>query len=282
MSGREVMGLPWRLWARQVAAVLRLELKRTLFSRRAWWIYLLAAAPVVLCGAHALVMTQRRAWHGLAEDNIAFAAIFHIFYLRLGIFFGCVGIFMHLFRGEVLEKTLHYYLLAPIRRELLVVGKYLAGLIAAAAYFGLSTAASYLLLPSHFGQAHRDFLFRGPGINHLGWYVTVTTLAVIGYGGVFLLMGLLFRNPMIPAGLVMVWEINNWLLPAAAQKVSVIFYLTNLCPVPVPPKGPLAILAVTPDPVSAWLAIPGLLLVVAALIVLSALKARRLEVSYAE
>jgi len=62
----------------------------------------------------------------------------------------------------------------------------------------------------------------------------------------------------------------------------VIFYLTNLCPVPVPPKGPLAILAVTPDPVSAWLAIPGLLLVVAALIALSALKARRLEVSYAE
>ena len=57
----------------------------------------------------------------------------------------------------------------------------------------------------------------------------------------------------------MVWEVNNWLLPSAAQKVSVIFYLTNLCPVP------------------AWMAIPGLLLVV-----LAALKARRLEISYAE
>jgi ABC-type transport system involved in multi-copper enzyme maturation permease subunit len=272
----------WRLWIRQVGAVLRLELSKTLFSRRAWWIYLLAAAPVVLCGAHAVVMTQKRAWHSVAEDTIAFAAIYHIFYLRLGVFFGCVGIFMNLFRAEVLEKTLHYYLLAPIRRELVVVGKYLAGLAAASLYFGLSAAASYLLLPSHFGAAYRDFLFRGPGLNHLGWYVVVTLLAVAGYGGVFLLMGLIFRNPMIPAGLVMVWEINNWLLPSAAQKVSVIFYLTNLCPVPAPPKGPLALLAVTPDAVPAWMAIPGLLLVVAALVVLAALKARRLEISYAE
>ena len=273
---------PWGLWARQVAAVLRLELKRALFSRRAWWIYLMAVAPVALCGAHALFMTQRRSWHSLADDSAVFSVIYHLYYLRFGIFFGCVGIFMRLFRGEVLEKTLHYYLLAPVRRELLVVGKYLAGLIAAAVYFGLSTAAAYLILPSHFGPAHRDFLLRGPGLGHLGWYVAVTTLAVAGYGGVFLLMGLLFRNPMIPAALVLVWEVNNWLLPSLAQKVSVIFYLTNLCPVPPPPRGPLAILAVTPAPVSAWLAIPGLLLVTTALIALAALKARRLEVAYAE
>lgn len=274
--------LPWGLWLRQVGAVLRLELKKALFSRRAWWIYLLAAAPAALCGAHALVMSERRAWHGLAEDTVAFSVIFHLFFLRFSIFFGCVGVFMHLFRGEALERTLHYYLLAPVRRELIVVGKYLAGLAAAATYFGLSAAVSYLVLPSHFGQAHRDFLFRGPGLGHLGWYVAVTLLAVIGYGGVFLLMGLLFRNPMIPAALVMIWEVNNWLLPSAAQKVSVIFYLTNLCPVPPPPRGPLAILAATPDPAPAWLAIAGLLAVAAAMVALAAFKARRLEVSYAE
>ncbi len=122
--------LPLRLWAGQIGAVLRLELKKALFSRRAWWIYLLAAAPAALCGAHSIVLLRQRAWHGVADDTIAFAAIYHIFFLRLGIFFGCVGIFMNLFRREVLEKTLHYYLLAPIRREWIVVGKYLAGLIA--------------------------------------------------------------------------------------------------------------------------------------------------------
>ena len=53
----------------------------------------------------------------------------------------------------------------------------------------------------------------------------------------------------------------------------------SLCPVPAPSKGPLAVLAVTPDAVPAWMAIPGLLLVTAALI---ALKARRLQIFYAE
>ena len=28
-----------------------------------------------------------------------------------------MGIFSNLFRGEMLEKTLHYYFLTPIRRE---------------------------------------------------------------------------------------------------------------------------------------------------------------------
>ena len=45
------------------------------------------------------------------------------FYLRAGIFFGCMGIFSNLFRGEMLEKTLHYYFLTPMRREALVAGQ---------------------------------------------------------------------------------------------------------------------------------------------------------------
>ena len=35
------------LWLSQVAGVLRLELKKTAFSKRGWWIYCLAAAPLV-------------------------------------------------------------------------------------------------------------------------------------------------------------------------------------------------------------------------------------------
>jgi len=42
-----------------------------------------------------------------------------------------MGIFSNLFRGEMLEKTLHYYFLTPMRREMLVAGKYLAGLVVA-------------------------------------------------------------------------------------------------------------------------------------------------------
>ena len=42
------------------------------------------------------------------EDRTVYAGIFQFFYLRLAIFFGCLGIFMNLFRGEMLDKTLHF------------------------------------------------------------------------------------------------------------------------------------------------------------------------------
>ncbi len=60
-----------------------------------------------------------------------------------------MGIFNNLFRGEMLEKTLHYYYLTPLRRELLVAGKYLAGLGTALVLFVGSAAASFLFIGRH-------------------------------------------------------------------------------------------------------------------------------------
>ena len=57
----------------------------------------------------------------LSRDSVMFASVFQFFFLRLAVFFGCLGIFMNLFRGEVLDRSLHFYFLAPIRREFLVV-----------------------------------------------------------------------------------------------------------------------------------------------------------------
>ena len=70
------------------------------------------------------------------EDRTIFAGIFQYFYLRLAIFFGCLGIFMNLFRAEMSNRTLHFWLLAPARREVLLAGKYAAGLIASSTIFG--------------------------------------------------------------------------------------------------------------------------------------------------
>src|SRR5206468_3001968 len=137
---------------------------------------------------------------------MVFAALFVFYYLRAGIFFGCMGIFSNLFRGEMLEKTLHYYFLTPMRREMLVAGKYLAGLVVALALWEGSVAGSFLLLGRHFGPAWSDYLFHGPGLRQLGSYMLVTALACIGYGAVFLMSGLFFKNPMIPAAVVWVWE----------------------------------------------------------------------------
>ena len=279
MSG--LRWLPWRLWAGQIAAILRLEWRKNFFGRRAIWLYLLALAPVVLTGAHSLVAGQSgRSGHSLGEDLRIYAGIFHLAYLRMGLFFGCVVIFANQFRGEMLERTLHYYFLAPLRREVLVAGKYLAGLAAAVVFFSGSAALSFLLAPAHFGPEWREFLLRQDGLEQLWRYVLVAALACAGYGAVFLLAGMLLRNPMIPAAMVMVWEGINPFLPALLRKVSIIFYLKSLCPVEVRPGGWLSLFATSVEPPPGWLAVAGLMAVTAALLWLAGLRARKLQITY--
>ena len=203
-------------WLTQIGLVIRLEMRKTFFSRRGLWVYLLALAPVLIFLGHSLSEISNRkerqevnAAHPVStealesiqtgmtldevvekvgepyvktgfhrpnisidiyqytdgesvfgfqfrnselmgisvqdrdtipKDSLIFAAVFQFFYLRLAIFFGCVGVFMNLFRGEMLDKSLHFYLLAPIRREILAIGKYLAGLIATVVIFCTSTS----------------------------------------------------------------------------------------------------------------------------------------------
>ena len=272
------------IWMRQIGGVLRLEMKKTFLSRRGWWVYFLALGPVALPLLHWLLALAGRGkgHHSIGEDSLVFAALFHFYYLRLGIFFGCVGIFSNLFRGEMLEKTLHYYYMTPLRRELLVAGKYLAGLATAMVLFVTSTVISFLLIGRHFGAAYNDYIFHGPGLSQLGSYALVAALACTGYGAVFLMSGLFFRNPMIPAAVVMVWENLNPFLPTVLKKISVIFYLKNLCPVEIPIPPPFNVMVIDADPTPFWVAVPGLLAVALILLIYSGISARQTEISYGE
>jgi hypothetical protein len=105
-----------------------------------------------------------------------------------------------------------------------------------------SAAASFLIIGRHFGAAYSNYIWHGPGLSQLGWYTLVAALAASGYGAVFLMCGLLFRNPMIPAAVVFVWENLNPFLPSLLKKISVIFYLRQ----PVPGGSPGAA-AAQPD-----------------------------------
>jgi len=271
------------VWVRQIAAVLRLELKKTFLSKRGWWIYFLALGPLVLTALHWLWEGHHTGGrHSMGEDSLVFAGIFVFYYLRAGIFFGSMGIFSNLFRAEMLEKTLHYYFLTPMRREALVAGKYLAGLVVALVLFVGSVGLSFVLIGKHFGPAWTDYLLHGPGLNQLGSYMLVTALACMGYGAVFLMCGLLFKNPMIPAAVVWVWENLTPFLPTVLKKVSVIFYLKNLCPVEVPVGPPFNVMVIEADPTPFWVAVPGLLMVTLILLVYSGISARHAEISYGE
>lgn len=219
----------------------------------------------------------------IPKDSLIFATVFQFFFLRLAIFFGCVGIFTNLFRGELLDKSLHFYLLAPIRREVLLVGKYLAGLIATVVIFTTSTALQLLAMGWHLtGPAMTEYL-HGAGPRQIGAYLAVTALACLGYGSVFLAAGLLFKNPIVPAAVVLLWESANPFLPAALKKISVIFYLQSMCPVVAKPNDMPALAALllsSAEATPAVWAASGLVAVTMVALVIAARQARKLEINY--
>jgi ABC-type transport system involved in multi-copper enzyme maturation permease subunit len=271
--------MPWQLWATQLAAILRIEIKKTLWMRRSIWIYLLAFAPAVMFGIHALTSPMGRNC-SIQEDTRVLAHTFQIFYLRVGIFFGCMGLFTWLFRGEIVEKSLHYYFLSPMRRELLVAGKFLAGFITASLVFASSVLLCFIFAYGHFGPAGRTFVFNGPGLGHLTSYLFVTVLACLGFGAIFLALSLIFKNPIIPGVVVLLWESFHAVAPSLLQKFSVTFYLKQLSPVTIPPDGLMALFTVVAEPVSAWLAVPGLLALSVATLLFAGYRIRRTEISY--
>ncbi|HLN00266.1 MAG TPA: ABC transporter permease [Bryobacteraceae bacterium] len=271
----------WSLWRAQVAAILRLEIKKNFLAKRGLWIYLLAAAPVALMWTHAMLNLRDHRVCDLGHDSLIFATMFQFFYLRFAIFFGCVGVFLRLFRGEMMEKSLHYYLLAPVRREVLLVGKYLAGVITTSIIFCTGTALTLLALLVHVPRmAAEQYLFAGGGMGHVLAYIGTTALACIAYGSVFLVMGFLFHNPVVPVVLVLLWEAANPFLPQLLKRLSVIFYLHSLLPISLPAQGDFAFLAILRTPMPAYLAVAGLLSIALAGLWLGARQVRKLEINY--
>ncbi|GJM12543.1 MAG: hypothetical protein DHS20C12_09460 [Pseudohongiella sp.] len=217
-------------------------------------------------------------------DNIenarrVFGYIFSALIMGTVLFLGNAAIFTALFRGEMLDRSIHYYILAPVRRELLVIAKYLAGLACAFIMFGLCTVLSFLLLYAPYGlEQFITDISNGIVFQQLGLYLGIVLLGSMGYGAVFMASGLLFRNPLIPIVVVAGWEMLHFLLPPALKVFSIIYYIKGLLPIPMD-EGPLAVI-VAPPPV--WVSIVGMFGLSALTVAISVLLLKRLEVRYTD
>jgi hypothetical protein len=217
-------------------------------------------------------------------DRMIFAGIFQYFYLRLAIFFGCLGMFMYLFRGEMANRTLHYWLLAPARRDVLLAGKYTAGLIASIVIFsgGALLAFAAMVWPHDSVELHA--YWDAGGMQQAVWYMAAAALGCVGYGSVFLALGLFVRNPIVPAALLLAWEGIHGILPSILQKMSIIYYLQSLCPVPAPndENAPtlVRLLAAPAAPASRVGAVLGLVVLTAVVLWIASGAIRRLQISY--
>jgi len=166
-----------------------------------------------------------------------------------------------------------------------MAGKFLAGLLATCTIFVISEVLQTVAFLWHFSPSAREvYLYHNHGLEHAAVYVGVTVLACVGYGAFFLVAGMLFRNPIIPAAAILIWEFINPFLPGILKQFSVIYYLKSLCPVeiPSPPGTPplLALLISNTDPVSAPVAVVGIVVVALIALYASSLQVRRMEINY--
>ena len=186
--------------------------------------------------------------------------------------------------GEMSNRTLHFWFLAPARREVLLAGKYAAGLIASAVIFGGGALLTLAAMIWPHDAVEVQAYWNAGGMGHVFWYAAAAVLGCVGYGSVFLAVGLYVRNPIIPAAVLLAWEGVNGILPHVLQKMSILYYLQSLCPVPAPMEddAPMLIrlLAAPAAPASRPGAILGLLLLTAFVLWIASLAVRRMQISY--
>ena len=265
---------------RQILAVQRLEFRKRFLGKRAIPVYMLAMIPLALFGGYAimrLIFSQNDEFN-LGQERVAYAVLYRMLILRFVIFFGCVAVFVPLFRGDILDRSIHYYFLAPVKRSTLTMAKYVSGLVASLVLFNAVTLASWCFMYVAGGpEILFDQLGSLHGLGELASYLLVTSLACVGYGAVFLVAGVLMKNPIVPALAILGWETINALLPPVLKKLSIIHYLESLLPVSIPQTSGIQILA---DPASPWVAIPGILGLAVLLVVFAIKRVRRMEVLY--
>ena len=265
---------PWTKWAEQTAVVVGVEIRKFLAGRKWFFPLLLAAAPVALV-TFLLLLPGRKPDN--SEIIQVFAVMFQTFMLRLMLVFGCALVFASLYRGDMVTRTIHFYLLSPVRREILVAGKYVAGLIITIALYGTSIGLTNVIIHSVNGSAvAQSHFFNGPGASELLAYLGIAVLGCVGYGSVFMLTGFVFKNPSIPAAVVLLWESANVFLPAALQQISVVHYLQSIVPVPIP-FGPFAVITA---PASVLGSITGLTVFTLVVLVVNGRLMRKAEINY--
>jgi hypothetical protein len=218
------------------------------------------------------------------EDRLIFAGIFQYFYLRLAVFFGCLGMFMYLFSGEMTNRTLHYWFLVPARREVLVAGKYAAGLVASSIIFGGGALLAFAAMIWPQDPVEVQAYWDAGGRGHAFWYAAAAALGCLGYGSVFLALGVWLRRPIVPAAIILGWESINGILPHVLQKLSILYYLQSICPVPAPMDDDapalIRLLAAPAAPASRPAAVLGLLVLTAFVLWFAGRAVRRMEISY--
>lgn len=220
--------------------VFDLSLGEMLWSRRTIFMALVVGLPVVIATVVRLLVEVGAPLPRVERMEITgpliFGLMIWVFFVRftvpvLAVFYGTA-----LVADEVEDRTITYLFTRPIRREAVLLGKYLAYLVCTTFVVLPAVVVVWLLIVPIGGRLADTFfdLARDLGLIALG-------LAV--YGAVFALVGARLKRPLL-AGLFFVfgWEVLVMALPGSFRLFTVAHYLHGLVPHAMPADSTLSML----------------------------------------
>jgi ABC-type transport system involved in multi-copper enzyme maturation permease subunit len=201
--------------------VFDLALEGMVWSRRSVLMAVLMGLPILFGILYRVVLASRLPPRVSGFD--LYGVVIAFYYIRNVIPLAGLFYATSLIADEVEGKTLTYLLTRPIRRGSILAGKFAAYLATMLALSIPSTLVTFFLLTttggfSGIGRLIPD-LFRDLG---------VVALAILSYGALFTLMGVLLKRPMIPGLLfVYVWELLSN-LPGHLPRFTLTAHLRSL------------------------------------------------------
>jgi ABC-2 type transport system permease protein len=208
-------------FGRAARAVFDLALEGMLWSRRSVAVLVLLALPVLFGVLYRVLLVARLPARITAAD--LYGVVVAFFYLRNALPLVALFYASSLIADEVEAKTITYLLTRPIQRSAILCGKFAAYCATTLALALPALVVTFFLLMT---QRGRQGVSAGAAdlVRDLG----VLALALLAYGALFTLMGVLLKRPLLPGLLFLYgWEmLAN--LPGWAPRFTLTAWLRSL------------------------------------------------------
>jgi ABC-2 type transport system permease protein len=207
-------------FGRAVRGVFDLALEGMIWSRRSLVMAALLGLPIAFSILYRAVLVAKLPTEVTAADLYGVIVTVYIrFLIPLAALFYATA----LVADEVEGKTLTYLLTRPVRRAAILAGKFGACLATTLSLALPSLVVTFFLLTTAPGWGAV-----GASVPDLFRDIGVVALALLTYGALFTLLGVLLKRPMIPGLLfVFVWEmVAN--LPGYLPRFTITAWLRSL------------------------------------------------------
>lgn len=222
-----------RLRLGQLMAVFSVSLRLNVRSKRLWTLLLVAALPVIpplivlilnTVFGHSIPMGRGAM---LTFKNFVGIAYFHFLLYIIALVSGLAVV-----SDEVEGKTLVHLMLRPLPKWVLVVGRYLAGWVVAAAILVASLVLNYALIWAvRLDADTRHLAFNAANLKVLGFNAMCLAFALAAYMSLFSAFGAwLPHGERFGIVFCFGWEWLITYLPARLKWFTVMYHVQTICP----------------------------------------------------